>query len=430
VITRHRPCPWLSLAAGALTLAACGRIGFDPFAAGGDGGASGGDGGGVSTDALGAPSDGAPPVPSDGAVTAPPGDGMPPPLGAPALCVEPVLVAAGTSPSLAFSDGEYGIAYLSGSEVRFARVSIEGIPAANTTHLYTGGTGFDLPGTVSLTWAGNQWVAAFDGLGVHVARIDAAGLEIGAEIPIDAATNAGIPTVGFDGNQLGLAWTSHDGQEFQVYFAQLAANGALASPSKVTNNGYSSFQAALAWTGADWGLTWADSIFRMRCVSHGVWFQRITADGRISGGSAQVLETVCDNSGNTIGHEPVLAWNGAEHLVAWRDARSGNNDIYLGRVDAASGALVAPDIRVSTDAAQSLHPSLAWTGRELGLAWYGEGIHFVRTDAAGALLSTETVIPGTATGTEPSLVWDGSRYAVAWEMEGGIYFAAICLPPA
>jgi len=49
---------------------------------------------------------------------------------------------------------------------------------------------------VSLIWnaAATEWVAAFDGLGIHAAWIDAGGAQIGAAVTIDAATNSAIPS--------------------------------------------------------------------------------------------------------------------------------------------------------------------------------------------------------------------------------------------
>lgn len=149
-------------------------------------------------------------------------------------------------------------------------------------------------------------------------------------------------------------------------------------------------------------------------------------------GSSQILFVRLDTSGTPIGTElrvtngegasasPSLVWNGTEYAIAWYDDRDGNTEIYFTRVSA-EGIELGDDVRVTTDAARSEFPSLAWNGTGYGVAWNDtrDGsfrIYMVSLEASGARLGEDTLVSLGMTGiaASPRVVWDGAGYGAVW----------------
>ncbi|HUT53895.1 MAG TPA: putative metal-binding motif-containing protein [bacterium] len=131
---------------------------------------------------------------------------------------------------------------------------------------------------------------------------------------------------------------------------------------------------------------------------------------------------------------PSLSWTGSEFGVIWEDNRDGNNEIYFARISAA-GAKIGTDLRVTSDASDSLNPSLTWTGSEFGVIWedFRDGnieIYFARISAAGAKIGSDLLVTNNAGWSYfPSLSWTGSEFGVSWaddrDNASEIYFARI-----
>jgi hypothetical protein len=369
----------------------CGRLGFDPSSGGPNGGFDRGD------------------AAADGA--------------AQALCSDPVLVGPGAHPSLAWSGSDYGVSYLVGSEIRFSSIAAAGTPSAPTL-LFTAGTGFDAPIQTSLVWNATEWIAAFDGLGVHATRIDGSGAELGGEIEI--AASGGLPSFAQGGGPLRLQWSNGD-----VMTSALGDQLAGVVTDALTNNTYESLDGAAAWTGSAWAVVWDDSKFGAGCVSHGIYFDHVRDNGTVAGGSGEIFQTSCTNLGNSEHHRPAVAWNGSDLSAAWIGAPGDPDHVYVARVDATTGAVRSVPRRATSGASRVCEgfgvecgASLAWTGDELGIAWDGSGgVAITRTDADGTPRGELAI---DQRGSWPSLVWDGARYAVAWERDGNIWFARSC----
>jgi hypothetical protein len=93
-------------------------------------------------------------------------------------------------------------------------------------------------------------------------------------------------------------------------------------------------------------------------------FVRLDAAGAIQGSELRVTE----DPSIAIGQK--LIWNGSEWGLAWQDSRTGNDEIWLTRIDAASGQKVKPDdVKVSDSSTASALQSFWWSGTAYGLAW-------------------------------------------------------------
>ncbi|HUT51877.1 MAG TPA: MopE-related protein [bacterium] len=118
--------------------------------------------------------------------------------------------------------------------------------------------------------------------------------------------------------------------------------------------------------------------------------------------------------------DPSLIWTSSQYGVSWTDYRDGNAEIYFARISSA-GAKLGSDVRITSDASDSLYPFLVWTGSQYGVSWedYRDGnaeIYFARVSEAGTKLGSDIRITSDASDSwSPSLVWTGSQYGVSWQ---------------
>ena len=126
---------------------------------------------------------------------------------------------------------------------------------------------------------------------------------------------------------------------------------------RVTDTTGQSDAPSLVWTGTEYGLAWVDD----RGGNDEIFFARVAADGALLGEP----ERVTDSPGE--GRDPSLVWTGESYAVAWVDDQEGNFEVYLALLSA-DGALTTGPLRVTDDPEFSGSPSLAWTGSELAVA--------------------------------------------------------------
>ena len=119
---------------------------------------------------------------------------------------------------------------------------------------------------------------------------------------------------------------------------------------------------------------------------------------------------------------PSIAWSGKEFGVAWVDERHGDPEIYFARVKADGSGLVGKEQRVSNAPFESTLPVLVWNGASYGLAWQDSrrqyaNIYFVRIDEQGRPdAAGPRAVAGTPAGAwAPTMAWDGKRFGLAWE---------------
>ena len=115
---------------------------------------------------------------------------------------------------------------------------------------------------------------------------------------------------------------------------------------------------------------------------------------------------------------PALAWTGKELLVVWDDQRSGNQDIYLASLPA-NGEPVA--VRLTDDSAQSGFPNAAWASEHnhLAVAWEDNRdgnaeIYFGRFGRDGSPFGELRATNTPAESYDPSIVWNGSEHGIAY----------------
>jgi len=270
---------------------------------------------------------------------------------------------------------------------------------------------------------------------IYFNRISAEGVMIGPDIRVTyTGYYSRYPHMVWTGSEYGVSWLFNQGGAGEIYFARLSGDGTkLGSDLRVTYApepaGPINYNKRLAWTGSEFGLAWDDnrngSPYNME-----VYFTRISASGVEIGDDIRITNKSGD-AGSTN-----LAWTGSEFGLSWCDDRDGNREIYFLRLSS-SGAEIGSETRITFDSAESVETALSWTGSEFGLVWRDnrEGnneIYFTRLSASGVKLDPDLRITSNAAESlnpRCGLVWTGSEFGVSWDddRDGNreIYFARI-----
>lgn len=280
------------------------------------------------------------------------------------------------------------------------------------------------------------------GADIYGRRISAAGVPIGADFRISAASGQELyPAVAWNRteNQYLVVW--QDGRRAatrgdDIYGQRVSAGGGLqGSNFRVCgiNAGKDDVAPALAWnrTANEYLVVWDDG----RSIPDrwsDIYGRRLSGTGTPLGGDFRISGTAA------LGDEgfPAVVWNLAanEYLVVWSDDRKfaeRSSDIY-GRRVAASGARLGHDFRISGQHATEAEsfPAVAWSQRsnEYLVVWQ-DGRNFAQRSldiygrqvaASGARVESEFRISGSgavALDRYPAVAWNhsGNRYLVVRE---------------
>jgi hypothetical protein len=119
--------------------------------------------------------------------------------------------------------------------------------------------------------------------------------------------------------------------------------------------------------------------------------------------------------------KPTLVWTGKDYGAAWYDNRDGKFNIYFARISAA-GVKQGQDNQITTDAEGLPDQSLVWTGNEYGITWDDSRdggnyeIYFSHISSAGIKKDSDIRITKTTTNSiYQSLAWTGTEYGTAWQ---------------
>ena len=247
-----------------------------------------------------------------------------------------------------------------------------------------------------------------------MSRVTIAGWR--SDVRVTAAAGfSGPPKMSPDAaGNLGLAFTDTRNGNPEVYFAKLDNLGNAIGPQlRLTN---------------DAALSWFPSMGRDANGNlHVVW-----TDER--DGNAEVYYTKLDPSGNTLVDDlrlttdaaasimPSLAVDAAGNVhLAWVDARDGNPEIYYGKLDSSGGTLVA-DTRLTADGAISTQAAItADASSNVHILWTDDRdgnseIYYTKLDTAGATLVDDTrVTTDAGDSSSPRATADASNNVhLAW----------------
>jgi hypothetical protein len=267
-------------------------------------------------------------------------------------------------PSLVWTGGEYAVGWCdnrTGSpEAYFSRLDASGAMLGGEVVLGSCRTN----GNASVAWNGFEYAVAWVDAAseIRLARLDDEGVVVGTDIRLsDGGGTARAPFLAWSGAEYGVAWQDRDGLgQIQIFFTRVSAAGVeVGGENAITMTSTPSRKASLAWTGSGYGVAYAEGSGDSRHVL----LARLDASGGLVGSPEQVTDAQAAS-----GDRPIVAWTGDEYGLVWRDTRDGNDEVYFARVDAA-GDEIGAEMRLTDSGADSVTPTLGWTGTEYGLAW-------------------------------------------------------------
>jgi len=334
------------------------------------------------------------------------------------------IVWTGSEFGLAWDDARWG-----GYEVYFTRFSAAGSIVGSEIRVTNTDTYYDSmePG---LAWTGSQYFTCWeddrDGINHEVMcrRLGADGSLVGSEVQLTFTDEDNYnPEVAWSGSQLGVVW--EDGRHgtmdwnVEIYFQRLAADGSmLGSNVRVTDDTEYSTYPAIAWSGSEFGIAFADN--RLSYATNFIYFVRMSASGAKLGSEAIIQSRPGDS------YRPSLVWTGSEYGVAWYDYADGDSEIAFARI-AADGTKIGSDLRLTSFTWNSEDPSLVWIGGDYAVAWSdyrkADSTSFIDCDvymkvfsADGSYMSPDRVISITddTDSFYPTIAWSGSTIGLAW----------------
>jgi hypothetical protein len=173
--------------------------------------------------------------------------------------------------------------------------------------------------------------------------------------------------------------------------------------------------AQVVWTGSEFGIVWMQYTQPGSNGPLNLFFRRADANGDPVGAVTRVTNV----SANTLW--PSLVWTGTEYGLVWEDSRDGHREVYFVRIDAV-GQVVPPEVRLTFSSRESFNPMLVWNGGGYAVSYssapsvFDNGdLYLLRMSTSGAPLAAATPISATAAGQfGTGLVWNGGGYALAW----------------
>ncbi|MDP8224423.1 MAG: hypothetical protein P9L99_13755 [Candidatus Lernaella stagnicola] len=282
--------------------------------------------------------------------------------------------------------------------------------------------------------------------------------------------------VAFDGTNYLIVWEDQrDGTNWDIYGVRLTSDGSLLDPAgiEVSNAVNKQEKPTVAFGGGNFFVAWSDyrsgtfwDIYGTRVSQAGVvldgvstgtavstaadnqldpdaayandyflvaWRDNRNGDYDIYGARVNNAGTMVDPSGIAIavfdgaqGYPSVTASN-TQYLVVWEDPRNGTFDIYSTRLQTDGGVNSPSGIIVSNAAGDQLRPEVDSDGTNFFAVW--EDNRFPQSAIYGSRINSVggTVDPGgiqvnigTAARSKPAIVYDGQYFLVAWQQETSV----------
>jgi hypothetical protein len=169
-------------------------------------------------------------------------------------------------------------------------------------------------------------------------------------------------------------------------------------------------EPALAFDGTNYLVAWRDH----RSGISGIYGTRASPTGRVLDPSGIAIST---QSGDI----PAVAFDGTNYLVVWAVSPAcppcGNDDIYGARVSTAGSVLDATPIPITTTTSHESSPAVAFDGTNYLVVWeHGPvaSISGTRVSQAGTVLDPGGIAISTGDVSSPALAFDGTNYLVVW----------------
>ena len=334
--------------------------------------------------------------------------------------------AGSSNPSLVWGENRFSAVYedLGAStteDLYVVRATPAGAPVGTAQTIVATGANETRPRAV---WTGSEMAVLWSNGGVQFQRFDRDGRALGSSINLSDT-----------GSKCDLTWTGKEygvvceggGGQAGIVFRRLNPNGTtIVGPVGIWNTTPYSELPRVAWNGTHYAIVWQDGA---------PWSQQILRFRRITPENIAAGSIVDVGPAPGTAFTPVIAAGGTTFGVAWQDRRNAESEIYFARFSAA-GARIGFEVRVTNAPGGSFDPTIAWSGAEWGLAWDDlrtgdEEIWFGRVDATGVKVGSDLQVSNAAGHSRhPSIAWAGGKYGIAWSddrdgVNDEIYFSPV-----
>lgn len=263
--------------------------------------------------------------------------------------------------------------------------------------------------------AGNlhaAWRSAGSGAHVVYARRDVATGTWSATVDVDLAGSvAGAPAIAVDGTgSAHIVWPdSRDGGR-ALFTRVRSAAGAWSTITRITRPDDAADEASMTSLGGVIHLVWHDA--RVSLFNREV-FHRQKTTGAPWDSTGALDERISNASGNST--RPSIAALDGRIAVLWKDARTGNNDVFV-RVRTET-ATSTPLVQSLPSPAMRVFPNPMRSGAQILRAQDGAAAEIVIADVRGAVRRRLRAVDSAA-------FWDG-RDDAGQLVPAGVYFARI-----
>lgn len=317
--------------------------------------------------------------------------------------------------------------------------------------------------TPSLLWDGKDYVIAYTSRGkdegdIIVARLDKTGARISESVIEDGPAVSTLPVLVKNGAGFFTVWQNQAGTGSVVRGRYLDASGKPSGPAfDIAQSTAAEARPTAAMTPAGIAVAWADgqktalglvegqTTTSTSEVAAGL-FPSLAAEGDRAGiafSQGSLLQFAKIESGKSSAPTPVregggevliskLRYGAGGFTVAWEDLRSGEEDIFVSRIDDAGN--VFPETRVPSEPGSANWPDIAFTDNHIAVAYYQfrdgpPGIYLAMLTPSLERVSVDLLVSGDRPSRFPSIGWTGQELGIAYaEKDGGVYFARVACP--
>jgi len=229
--------------------------------------------------------------------------------------------------------------------------------------------------------------------------------------------NSENPAIAVNGPNIYVTWQDDTPGSPEIYFKMSADGGdTWASSKRLTNNAGNSENPSISVDALNIYVVWQDDT---------ITADNTTGDSEINfresndGGSTwQVPQTLTSNAGSSL--SPTIAASGSNVYVAWKDNTPGNYEIFM-KKSANGGTTWLTNKKLTTNASTSLNPSIAVNGSNVYVTWEDNipgnyEIYFKKSVDGGMIWSTNKRLSTNAGNSlNPSIAVNGSDVYVVWQ---------------
>ena len=225
--------------------------------------------------------------------------------------------------------------------------------------------------------------------------------------------NSNTPSIAVSGSIVHAVWHDNRDGNYEIYYKRSTdGGGSWGSDIRLSNNIESSTYASIAVFGSIVHIVWRD----FRDSNFEIYYKR-SQDAGLSFGAETRLTS---NSGAS--NSPTIAVSGSVVNTLWDDSRDGTIEIYSKRsIDGGITWGVDQRLTNNTNNAYSYSPSIAVSGSNVHLVWYGnrdsntDEIYYNRSQDGGVTWGTDTRLTNNSSVSNfPSIEVSGSILHVVY----------------